>query len=73
MKPQLTVCRTVTIRVSADYPSTQDEEAAVERDLDASLDQTVEEIRRLAAKQLLGHGSVAVTTSPFNTSSVALS
>jgi hypothetical protein len=58
MRPQLTVCRTVTIRVSADYPSTQDEEAAVERDLDSSLEQ----IRRLAAKQFVVRGSVAVTT-----------
>jgi hypothetical protein len=60
MKAQLTVCRSVTIRVSADYPSTQDEEAAIERDLDSSLDETVEEIRRLVAK-LLAHGHVAMT------------
>jgi hypothetical protein len=62
MKSQLTVCRTVIIRVSADYPSTQDQEAAVERDLDSSLDQTLEEIRHLADKQLLSHGRVDVTT-----------
>ncbi len=62
MRPQLTVCRTVTIRLSADYPSTEDEAAAVERDLDSSLDEAVDEIHHLVAKHLLAHGRVAVTT-----------
>jgi hypothetical protein len=62
MKAKLTANRTILLRLTAECDSSEEQERATERDLDAALDSTLDEIREFAARKLVEHGVLCVKT-----------